>query len=83
MKTRMLAKLWWHTPLTPALGRQWQADLCEFKVSLVFKTTSRTTRTQKPCLVGGGRLDGTLFNWVVGANAFNPSTWEAEAGGFL
>ena len=28
---------WWHTPLIPALGRQRQLDLCEFKASLVFR----------------------------------------------
>ena len=34
----------WHTPLIPAIGRQRQADLCEFKVSLVYKAYSRTAR---------------------------------------
>jgi hypothetical protein len=24
-----------------------------------------------------------MFGWAVVAHAFNPSTWEAEAGGFL
>ena len=28
-------KVWWHMPLTPAPGRQIQADLCEFKDNLV------------------------------------------------
>ena len=35
---------WWCTPLTPALGRQRQADLCEFKVSLVYRGSSRTAK---------------------------------------
>ena len=26
---------WWRTPLIPALGKQRQADLCEFEASLV------------------------------------------------
>jgi hypothetical protein len=28
---------WWPTPLIPAFRRQRQADLCEFKASLVYK----------------------------------------------
>ena len=41
-------------PLIPALGRQSQADLCEFEASLVYKVSSRTgskSYTEKPCLV--------------------------------
>ena len=35
-------------PLVSALGRQRQVDLCEFKASLVYRLSSRTTRvTQK------------------------------------
>jgi hypothetical protein len=32
-------------PLNPALSRQRQADLCEFKASLVYRVSSRTVRT--------------------------------------
>ena len=28
---------WWCTPLIPALRRQRQVDLCEFKANLVYK----------------------------------------------
>ena len=28
----------WCTPLTPALGRQRQAELCQFEASLVYKS---------------------------------------------
>ena len=28
-------------PLIPALGRQRQVDLCEFKISLVYRVSSR------------------------------------------
>jgi hypothetical protein len=31
-------------PLIPSLGRQRQADLCEFKASLVYRVSSRTVR---------------------------------------
>ena len=30
--------------MVPALRRQKQADLCEFKASLIYKTESRTAR---------------------------------------
>ena len=33
-----------HIPLIPALGRQRQANLCEFEASLVYKINSRTAR---------------------------------------
>ena len=39
-------------PLIPALGRKRQEDLCEFKVSLVYKESSRSARAvtpEKPC----------------------------------
>ena len=37
--------LWWRMPLFPGLGRQRQADLCEFEASLVYRMSSRTART--------------------------------------
>ena len=43
MKLQMSAGRWWRTPLFPALGRQRQADLCEFEASLVYRASSRTT----------------------------------------
>ena len=38
--------------LIPALGRQMQAYICEFKASLVYKMSSKTgsKATQKSCL---------------------------------
>ena len=39
--------------MIPALRNQRQADPCEFKVSLVYKASSRTSRVvtqKKPCL---------------------------------
>ena len=35
--------------LMPALGRQRQVDLCEFKASLVYRVSSRTARVRS-CL---------------------------------
>ena len=32
-----VAEQWWPMPLIPALGRQRQVDLCEFKASLIYK----------------------------------------------
>ena len=35
---------WWYIPLIPALGRQRQLDLSEFKASLVHRVSSRTVK---------------------------------------
>jgi hypothetical protein len=40
----ILAVWWWHLPLIPTLGRQRQEALCEFKASLVYKSSSRIAR---------------------------------------
>lgn len=38
-------------PSIPALGRQMQANLCEFEASLVYKASSRTASyTERHCL---------------------------------
>jgi hypothetical protein len=44
LKLLTSARWWWHRPLVPALGRQRQADLCEFETSLVYIVSSRTAR---------------------------------------
>jgi hypothetical protein len=44
VKKAQLAEQWWGKPLIPALGRQRQRDLCEFKVTLIYKASSRTAR---------------------------------------
>jgi hypothetical protein len=35
---------WWYRLLMPALRRQKQVDLCEFKASLVYRESSRIAR---------------------------------------
>ena len=40
-------KLWQHTPLIPALGRQREVDFIEFKTSLIYRESSRTARTSQ------------------------------------
>jgi hypothetical protein len=43
----MMSQVWWHTHLFPTFGRQRQVDgsLCEFKISLVYRLSSRTAMT--------------------------------------
>jgi hypothetical protein len=36
--------VWWYIPLIPALQRQRQVDLCDFKANLVYKVSSRTAK---------------------------------------
>ena len=38
LKKEFRAGRWWGMPLIPALGRERQADLCEFEASLVYKS---------------------------------------------
>ena len=52
LRKERLVGQWWYVPLIPALLRQRQMDLCEFKASLVYRVSSRTgsIATEKPCL---------------------------------
>ena len=56
-----------HTPLIPVLGRQRQADLCEFKASLVYRASSRIVRdaTQRnPVLkTKKGKIGSLIETW--------------------
>ena len=51
VRTGQDGRQWECTPLTPAFVKQRQADVCEFKASLVYRVSSRTSRaTQRPSL---------------------------------
>lgn len=41
---RIFGLMWWLWLLNPALGRQKQMDLCEFKASLIYIANSRSVR---------------------------------------
>ncbi|KAM7330605.1 hypothetical protein ACRRTK_009794 [Alexandromys fortis] len=63
--------------LIPALGRQRQADLCEFETSLVYRASARTgsKATEKPCLEKPkNKKKEVTSGQVVVAYAFNSST---------
>jgi hypothetical protein len=85
-------RVWWHTPLIPTLGRQRQVDFWVWgqpgiewvpgQPGLHRETLSRKTKKKKSL------SPPTLNYWAVFllgvvAHTFNPSTWEAEAGGLL
>jgi hypothetical protein len=44
LESLSLGGQWWGMPLIPGFGRQRQEDLCEFKPSLLSRTSSRTAR---------------------------------------
>ena len=55
----MRTGLWWHMPLIPALRRQKQMDLCEFKASLdrlqkyrESKSQTNKNKGKKPTYIG-------------------------------
>ena len=50
--------------MIPALGRQKQADLCEFEASLVYKASSRTARAiqRNPVLENKTKQNKTQTN---------------------
>ena len=51
VETNQVTNLWWCMPLIPAHRRQRQADICEFKDSLVYTVNSRLAgATGKHCL---------------------------------
>ena len=56
-----------HTPLIPTLWRPRQVNPCEFKACVVYKASSRTTRTMQRNPVSGGEKKCLV------------STWKAEA----
>jgi hypothetical protein len=47
---RLIAWQWWKLPLIPALGKQRQVELCEFKARLVYKAQDSKDYIEKTCL---------------------------------
>jgi hypothetical protein len=76
---------WWHTPFIPAFERQRLVDLCEFEASLVYIVRFRTARAAQrdPASRDKNKTKQKTNKLGMVAHAFNPSTWEAEAGRFL
>ena len=66
------------TPLIPALGRQRQADLCEFEARMVYRASYRITKANKETL---GEVAFQQAKWDT--NISNPSSgscgWGSEA----
>ena len=54
LRTTVLGQAWWHRPLTPALRRQRQVDLCEFQASLGYTVNSRTAKVIQRNPMGQG-----------------------------
>jgi hypothetical protein len=44
-KVKIIERWWWYVPLILALGSHRQMDLCEFKVSLLYRVSSKTAKT--------------------------------------
>jgi hypothetical protein len=57
---------WWCTPLVPALRRQIQVDLCVFKASLVYSTSSRTAKATQRNPVWGWGEEWVVEKWISG-----------------
>lgn len=51
-------------PLVPALGRQRQAGLCEFMVSIVYSASSRTVRVTERSPVSNSQ-NNTTTNKII------------------
>jgi hypothetical protein len=58
-------------------------DLCELEAHLVYRESSRTSRVAQRNPVFKNQKKKKKKKPGVVAHAFNPSTWEAEAGEFL
>jgi hypothetical protein len=63
--------MWWHKPLIPVLGRQRQDQwISEFKVSLVYRMSSRTARTTQRNPVSRNKTKQTQTNKQTKNNVY-------------
>lgn len=42
--SEFLGRVWWRTPLKPALRKRMQADFCEFKTRLLYRVSSQDSQ---------------------------------------
>ena len=69
-----------HILIPPEVGRGGRGRRnSEFKASLVYKVSARTARVTQRNPVSKNKKNSQ----AVVVHAFNPITWEVEAGGFL
>ena len=47
LKKTIVSRTWQYMPLIPALGRQKQADFCQFKASLIYIVSSVTGKARR------------------------------------
>jgi hypothetical protein len=75
MKWKNLSQTWWHMPVILGNRGKWM-NLCGFKVSLFYRTTTKVVRQTVRHYI---KKQSKMRRSVV-AHTSNPSTWEAEAG---
>jgi hypothetical protein len=57
-------QVWWPTPCIPALGRQRQVKLCEFKASLFYTVSSRTPGIHRETLSWKTKKGKETASWA-------------------
>ncbi|KAL6087513.1 hypothetical protein STEG23_022166, partial [Scotinomys teguina] len=69
-----------HTPLIPALRRQRQMDLCEFKASLVYRARSRTAYNEGEEMVCTDKCTGVQQDGEALGLEWQPHTVKVRVG---